>query len=88
MNLKQVAECLAISTKLASRLIHEGKLFSVKVGREYRIPKTSVMHFWRGEQRNVKRKNCVVNVTSNPQDWIITEKCGIVSVATKRKEVG
>ena len=36
MTLAQLAECLNISTKLASRLVHEKKVFAKKVGREYR----------------------------------------------------
>ena len=30
MTLAQLAECLNISTKLASRLVHEGKVFAKK----------------------------------------------------------
>ncbi|MGM9643918.1 MAG: helix-turn-helix domain-containing protein [Eubacteriales bacterium] len=86
MTLSQFAECLSISTKLASRLVHEGKVFAKKVGREYRISKSSVVEFVRGEKKH-KKESCVVNVTSNPQDWIIEDKCGILCAAAKRKEV-
>ena len=86
MTLAQFAECLNISTKLASRLIRDGKLFAKKVGREYRISKSSVIEFVHGEKKQTK-KSCVVSVTSNPQDWIIEDKCGILCAAAKRKEV-
>ena len=86
MTLAQLAECLNISTKLASRLVHEKKVFAKKVGREYRISKSSVMEFVRGKKKHPK-KSCVVNGTSNPQDWIIEDKCGILCAAAKRKEV-
>ena len=86
MTLAQLAECLNISTKLASRLVHEKKVFAKKVGREYRISKNSVVEFVRGKKKHTK-KSCVVNVTSNPQDWIIEDKCGILCAAAKRKEV-
>lgn len=86
MTLAQLAECLNISTKLASRLVHEKKVFAKKVGREYRISKSSVMEFVRGKKKHTK-KSCAVNVTSNPQDWIIEDKCGILCAAAKRKEV-
>ena len=66
MTLAQLAECLNISTKLASRLVHEKIV--------------------RGKKKHTK-KSCVVNVTSNPQDWIIEDKCGILCAAAKRKEV-
>ena len=82
MTLAQLAECLNISTKLASRLVHEEKVFAKKVGREYRISKSSVMEFVRGE-----KKRCVVNVTSNPQHWTFNTPCDIVCVAKNQKEV-
>ena len=76
MTLAQLAECLNISTKLASRLVHEKKVFAKKVGREFvRVKKKH------------KKKSCVVNGTSNPKDWIIEDKCGILCAAAKRKEV-
>ena len=86
MTLKQVADCLSISTKLASRLIRDGKLFAKKVGREYRISKSSVVEFVRGEKKQTK-KSCVVSVTSNPQHWTLNTPCDIVCVAKKQKEV-
>ena len=82
MTLAQLAECLNISTKLASRLVHEKKVFAKKVGREYRISKSSVIEFVRGE-----KKRCVVNVTSNPQHWTLNTPCDIVCVAKNQKEV-
>ena len=82
MTLAQFAECLNISTKLASRLVHEEKVFAKKVGREYRISKSSVMEFVRGE-----KKRCVVNVTSNPQHWTLNTSCDIVCGTKIKKEV-
>ena len=58
MTLAQLAECLNISTKLASRLVHEKKVFAKKVGREYRISKSSVMEFVRGEKKTHEKKLC------------------------------
>ena len=55
MTLAQFVECLGISTKLASRLVHEKKVFAKKVGREYRISKSSVVEFVRGE-KNTRKK--------------------------------
>ena len=84
MTLAQLAECLNISTKLASRLVHEEKVFAKKVGREYRISKSSVMEFVRGERKH-KKESCVVNVTSNPRRWTSPQLCDIV-VSTKELE--
>ena len=86
MTLADVAEYLNISTKLVSRLVHEQKLFARKVGREYRISKSSVIEFVRGERKHSK-ENCVVNVTSNPQHWTLATPCDIVCVAKNQKEV-
>ncbi len=86
MTLTQLAECLGVSTKLASRLIHEGKFFVRKVGREYRISKSSVMEYTRGERKR-KKESCVVNVTSNPQHWTLNTSCDIVCGAKNKKEV-
>ena len=61
MTLAQFAECLNISTKLASRLVHEGKVFAKKVGREYRISKSSVVEFVRGEKKHKKKLCCKGN---------------------------
>ena len=83
MTLADVAEYLNISTKLVSRLVHEQKLFARKVGREYRISKSSVVEFVRGE-----KKRCVVNVTSNPQHWTLNTSCDIVCGTKINKEVG
>ena len=87
MTLAQLAECLGISTKLASRLVHEEKVFAKKVGREYRISKSSVMEFVRGERKH-KKESCVVNVTSNPQHWTLNTSCDIVCGTKNKKEVG
>ena len=86
MTLADVAEYLNISTKLVSRLVHEQKLFARKVGREYRISKSSVVEFVRGERKHSK-ENCVGSVTSNPQVWTLNTSCDIVCVAKNQKEV-
>ena len=57
MTLAQLAECLNISTKLASRLVHE-KGICQKVGREYRISKNSVVEFVRGKKKTHEKKLC------------------------------
>ena len=45
MSLTDLSKALGISTKLASRLVRSGEIFGVKVGREYRVAKTSVMEY-------------------------------------------
>ena len=45
LTLCEFAEMLGISQKLASKLIRTGEIDAVKVGREYRVAKTSVMEY-------------------------------------------
>ena len=48
LNVREVAEILRISTKLVYRLINNGTILSVKIGRENRIPKTELIAYMRG----------------------------------------
>ena len=47
LNVKQVSKLLGISTKTVYRLLREGALDSLKIGREFRIPKVNVMKYVR-----------------------------------------
>ena len=49
LNVKEVSEILRISTKLVYRMISNGTLMAVKVGRENRIPKAELIAFMRGK---------------------------------------
>lgn len=82
MSLSDLADCLGISEKLASRIIRSGEIYAVKVGREYRIAKTAVVEYLSGKPRQTPTKSYVVNVTSNPISWTCDDKCDIVC-ATK-----
>ena len=48
VNIREVAEILSMSTKLVYRLIKNGTILSVKIGRENRIPKTELIAYMRG----------------------------------------
>ena len=55
MNIDQMCEILGISTKTGYRLLKEGTITSLKVGRTYRIPKVHVLTYLRilnNEQKN------------------------------------
>ena len=55
MNIDQMCEILGISTKTGYRLLREGTITSLKVGRTYRIPKVHVLTYLRilnNEQKN------------------------------------
>jgi len=45
LDVKQVSMLLGVSTKTVYRLLHGGTIMSLKVGREFRIPKVTVMKY-------------------------------------------
>ena len=45
LDVKQVSALLGVSTKTVYRLLRNGSLDSLKVGREFRIPKVNVMKY-------------------------------------------
>lgn len=45
MDVKQVSKLLGVSTKTVYKLIRDGSLSSLKVGREFRVPKVNVMRY-------------------------------------------
>ena len=83
LTLTEFANMLGISTKLASKLIKDGAVEAIKVGREYRIAKVNAIRYLMGAKSTYTKK-CVVTVTSNPRRWTIRGLCGIVG-ATKEK---
>ena len=45
MSIEQMCEILSISTKTGYRILREGKICCLKVGRAYRIPKAHLFTF-------------------------------------------
>jgi excisionase family DNA binding protein len=45
MNVRQVSALLGVSTKTVYKLLGDGSLISLKVGREFRVPKINVMKY-------------------------------------------
>lgn len=45
MNIEQMCEVLGISTKTGYRLLKEGQIESLKVGRSYRITKVKILQY-------------------------------------------
>ena len=45
LDVKQVSVLLGVSTKVVYRLVNNGTIVSLKVGREFRIPKVNVMKY-------------------------------------------
>jgi excisionase family DNA binding protein len=47
LDVKQIGALLGISTKTVYRLLREGTIDSLKVGREFRVPKVNIMKYIR-----------------------------------------
>ena len=45
LNIEQLSEVLGISTKTGYRLLREGTINSIRVGRTYRIPKVYLLSY-------------------------------------------
>jgi excisionase family DNA binding protein len=45
LNVKQVSTLLGVSTKTVYRLLRDGSIATLKVGREFRVPKVAVMKY-------------------------------------------
>jgi excisionase family DNA binding protein len=48
LDVKQVSQLLSVSTKTVYRLLRNGAIDSLKVGREFRVPKITVMKYVKG----------------------------------------
>lgn len=84
LTLTDFANMLGISTKLASKLIKDGAVEAIKVGREYRIAKVNAIRYLMGAKSTTTKK-CVVTVTSNPRRWTSPQLCDMV-VSTEKLE--
>jgi len=47
LDVKQVSEILKVSTKTIYRLLRVGEIDSLKIGREFRIPKVNLLRYIR-----------------------------------------
>ena len=55
MNIEQMSELLGISTKTGYKLLQDGKITCLKVGRSYRIPKAHLFTYLKiGDSSNSK----------------------------------
>lgn len=45
LNIRQMSELLGVSTKTGYKLLREGKIDALKVGRTYRIPKAHILTY-------------------------------------------
>ncbi len=53
MNIEQMSRILGVSTKTGYRLLRDGAIISLRIGRNYRIPKAHVITFLKvGQETN------------------------------------
>jgi len=45
MDINQVSELLGVSTKTVYKIIRDGTMSSMKVGRAFRVPKANIMRY-------------------------------------------
>ena len=60
MNIEQMCDALRISTKTGYRLLHEGKIPAMKIGRSYRIPKAHLFTYLQicGQHCRAENRQC------------------------------
>lgn len=58
MNIEDMSKALSISTKTGYKLIREGKITAMKVGRTYRIPKIHLLNYLQIMNMNDLQKAC------------------------------
>lgn len=51
LTVEEVAELLRVSSRTVQRLLKEGKLPGVRVGRQWRIPRAELLAYLRGPTR-------------------------------------
>ena len=56
MNIEQMCDALRISTKTGYKLLHEGKIPAMKIGRSYRIPKATCLPTFRFAVNTVEQR--------------------------------
>ena len=56
MNIEQMCDALRISTKTGYKLLHEGKIPAMKIGRSYRIPKAHLFTYLRFAVNTVEQR--------------------------------
>ncbi len=54
LDINQLSELLGVSTKTGYKMLKNGKIHALKVGRAYRIPKANVLSFFK-QQNNLSK---------------------------------
>lgn len=88
LNVKETAEILRVSTKTVYKLIAEGKLPAVKVGRENRIAKSELIKYLRQGEKAASHPVMTFTKLASNIVWTSQNTCDIVCVAEKKNKKG
>ena len=71
LSTKQVADRLSVDPKTVLRYLQQGKLRGTRIGRDYRIPESSVIALLRvGEKTSEVSQGCVVTAVANQKGGV------------------
>lgn len=88
LNVKETAEILRASTKTVYKLIAEGKIPAVKVGRENRIAKSELIKYLRQGEKAASHPVMTFTKLASNIVWTSQNTCDIVCVAEKKNKKG
>ena len=88
LNVKETTQILRVSTKTVYKLIAEGKLPAVKVGRENRIAKSELIKYLRHGEKTSSHPGVTFTKMASNIVWTSQNTCGIVCVAEKKNKKG
>lgn len=88
LNVKETAQILRVSTKTLYKLIAEGKLPAVKVGRENRIAKSELIKYLRQGGKAFSHPSATFTKMTSNIVWTSQNTCGIVCVDENKNKKG
>lgn len=74
----EVAEILRVCTKTVYKLIRQGEIPAVKVGRENRVSKSVLISYLRNKDKGGPNPKCVCSENSAGVVWTSGRSCGSV----------
>lgn len=86
MTPKEAADALRVSTKTIYKLLRTNTLPAIRVGREYRIAKSTLIGYLLGRYKSRSNPDCVVSVNSCGKVWTKPTYYSIVPFAYKNNK--
>ena len=88
LNVKETADLGKLEVRKPGRLIAEGKLPAVKVGRENRIAKSELIKYLRQGEKTASHPALTFTKPASNIVWTSQNTCDIVCVAEKKNKKG